>query len=131
MRTLGAPPPNLTGGVRVRSLDSPWWTGVMSELLLVPGLVGQTLTIEELTQMVPPYPDGKRPRSRTVARRLASILELVSKGPNGSRGHGATYRVTAPPSIGGSIGRQDVVDVVIGSDAKWLLEQVERMTKGK
>lgn len=80
--------------------------------------------------MIPSYEDGRRPRPRAVARRMASILELVSRGPNGSRGRGATYRIKAPASIE-SIGRDDVNDVAIGSDEKWLLEQVERMTKGR
>ena len=102
----------------------------MSEVLLVPGLVGRTLTIEEFSQMVPLYPGGTRPRTRTVARRMAPILELVERGPNGSRGRGATYRIKAPVIVE-SAGRNDINDVVIGSDEKWLLEQIERMTKGK
>lgn len=125
----GAPPPRLTGGRRVRSLDSPWWDRVMSEMLARPGLVGRTLSIEELAGMVPRYESGGRPRPRAVAKRLSPILELIERGPNGSRGRGATYRIvdrrvesTAGPA------RTDVEDVVIGSDTDWLLAQVERMT---
>ncbi len=131
MRTHGRPPAHLTGKARVRSLVSPWWERVTSELLLVPGLVGRTLPIEEIAGMLPAYPDGGRPRTRTAARRMSSILELVSRGPNGSRGNGATYRIVAPMIASEPIGRDDVPDVVIGSDNRWLLEQVERMTKGK
>lgn len=102
----------------------------MSGLLLVPGIVGRTLSIEELVGMLPTYRDGTRPRGRSVARRLAPILELVSRGPNGSRGRGATYRIRPPPSAE-VVGRIDVDDVAICSDEEWLLEQVERMTAAK
>lgn len=50
--------------------------------------------------MVPDYPDGRRPRPRTVARRLSPILTLVSRGPNGSLGRGATYRVVPSREVG-------------------------------
>lgn len=130
MHIRGMPPARLTGGSRVRSLDSPWWDLVMSELVAVPGLVGRTLSIEEIAGMVLSYPDGRRPRARTVARRLAPILELVERGPNGSKGRGASYRVLDLPPTREPIGRDDVVDTEISSDMKWLLEQVERMTGG-
>ena len=128
----GAPPPNLTGGQRVRALNSPWWDSMASRISSDPSMVGRTMTIEELTSDIASYPDGRRVRSRTVSRRLSHILELVERGPNGSRGRGATYRIL--PSPGGVIPppeRGDVTDVVIGSDKDWLLAQVERMTKGK
>lgn len=81
--------------------------------------------------MVPSYAGGGRPRSRTVARRMRPILELVSRGPNGSRGRGATYKVIRPDTASETVTRTDTDDVVIGSDRDWLLEQVERMTNGK
>lgn len=94
------------------------------------------MTIEEITATVAAYPNGRRVRSRSVARRLRGILELIERGPNGSRGRGATYRIVAPQSPTASTTdpveiRTDVEDVVIGSDRQWLLEQVERMTGGK
>jgi hypothetical protein len=129
-RTRGAPPANLTGGRRIRSLDSPWWDRVTTEIGLHPDLVGRTLTIEEITQLVPSYPDGRRPRPMAVARRMRCILELASRGPNGSRSRGARYRILAIPTPT-PVAREDVEDIVIRSDRKWLLEQIERMTKGK
>lgn len=96
-----------------------------------PDLVGRTLTIEEIASRVSSYPDGRSVRPRTASRRLAPILELVERGPNGSRGRGATYRIRALPAQADPPERDDVADVVIGSDHQWLLEQVERMTKGK
>jgi hypothetical protein len=81
--------------------------------------------------MVSAYPDGRRVRPRTVSRRLAPILELIERGPNGSRGRGATYRIRPLPTQGEPSERTDVPDDVIGSDHQWLLEQVERMTGGK
>jgi hypothetical protein len=95
-----------------------------------PDLVGKVLPIEEIARIVPPYPDGRRPRPQAVARRLRCILELVSRGPNGSRSRGATYRIL-PILTPAPMPREDVGDVVIRSDHRWLLEQVERMTKGK
>lgn len=61
-----------------------------------PGLVGSQVTIEELTSSLPCYPDGRRPRPRAAARRLRPILEVVARGPNGSLGKGAVYRVVRP-----------------------------------
>ena len=129
-RRRGASPRTLTGRDRVRSLDSPWWERVTSEMGLRPDLVGRTLTIEEITQIVPSYPDGRRPRPMTAARRLGRILELVSRGPNGSRSRGATYRILAIPDPT-PLMREDVEDIAIRSDRGWLLEQVKRMTKAK
>lgn len=109
----------------VRSGPSPWWDSVTSEVGGPAGLVGTLLTIEELTERIPCYPDGRRPRTRTVARRLRSILELVSAGPNGSRSVGATYRVMAyvpPPSY--------VSDEGMAIDEDWLAAAADRMTGG-
>lgn len=92
-RIKGAPPSRLTGQARVSSLDSPWWAQVASELVSRPGMVGRVATIEEITLEVPDYPDGRRPRPRAVSRRLSHILELVERGPNGSRSRGARYRI--------------------------------------
>jgi hypothetical protein len=81
--------------------------------------------------MVPRYPDGNRARAHTVVRRLSPALELVSRGPNGSRARGATYRVILPPGpVGVPLVRADVPDTGITSDLEWLLQQVERMTGG-
>jgi len=59
---------------------------------------------------------------------MRPILELVTRGPNGSRGRGATYRITPLVPHVESEARQDTDDVGIRSDPDWLLEQVERMT---
>lgn len=74
--------------------------------------------MEELTQIVPDYPDGRRPRPRTVARRLAPVLTLIERGPNGSLGRGATYRIVP----GRSVGPDD-----IPSDDEWLLQAADRV----
>lgn len=84
-----------------------------------PGLVGTEVTIEELTEGLPCYPDGRRPRPRAAARRLRPILELVRRGPNGSRGKGAVYRVVRPPE------EQGIEHGLI--DEGWLLESVKRV----
>ena len=97
---------------------SPWWATVCSELSFRSDLVGRDLTVEELTQTVPDYPNGRRPRARTVARRLAPILTLVSRGPNGSLGRGAVYRIIP----GREVGPED-----IPTDDEWLLEAAARM----
>ena len=76
---------------------SPWWHDVARELLMRPGLVGQEVTIEELTEGLPCYPDGRRPRPRAAARRLRHVLELVSRGPNGSRGKGFSVGAAHSP----------------------------------
>lgn len=99
--------------------DSPWWQQVAQELLDRPGMVGTTLTIEELTESLPCYPDGRRPRPRAAARRLSHVLELVSRGPNGSLGKGAVYRIVRPPE-------EPVIEHGM-IDEGWLRESVERM----
>jgi hypothetical protein len=96
----------------------------MSEMSSRPDLAGQAFTIEQITERLPAYPDGRRPRARAAARRLRPILELVERGPNGSLGRGATYRivpVTAPqPS-----------EEAVSADLDWLEEAAARMTKGR
>jgi hypothetical protein len=76
------------------------------------------VTIEELTERLPCYPDGRRPRPRAAARRLVHILELVCRGPNGSLGHGATYRIVRPP--------EPVPEHTLIDD-DWIQQSVERM----
>lgn len=98
--------------------DSPWWRDVAQELITRPGLVGSQLTIEAITEMVPCYPDGRQVRPRAVARRLAGILELVSRGPNGSLGRGAVYRIIRP--------RVPTPEHALVDD-EWLRLSVERM----
>lgn len=78
--------------------------------------------------MVPCYPGGRRPRQRTVARRLHRILELVERGPNGSLGRGATYRIVGNMRAA-PVGRQDVADETVRPADEWLLDAVERMTE--
>jgi hypothetical protein len=126
VKTKGAPPKNLTGQMPVSSIDSPWWDHVASEITSPHVLGGKTLTVEELTQFIPPYPDGRRARPRTVARRLRRVLELVSRGPNGSRGKGATYRVMLPEAPKPVI----EADCTVASDDDWLQQSIERMTRG-
>lgn len=89
------------------------------------------MSIEELSAEVPAYPGGRRARPRTVARRLRRILELVERGPNGSLGRGATYRVVGSLRATAAVGRQDVADETVVPADDWLLAAVERMTKGK
>lgn len=124
----GRPPATLTGQVPVSSLESAWWDHVMSWCTGEGGLVGRTLSIEELSGVIPSYPDGRRARPRTVARRLRPILELVERGPNGSRGRGATYRVMAIPVPPDLKEREDVGDDEIAPASDWLDEAVRRMT---
>ncbi len=103
----------------VSALDPPWWRRAAQEILDMPGMVGTTVSIEDLTRALPCYPDGRRPRPRAAARRLAPILELVSRGPNGSLGKGASYRIVEP----------DVDDIVEHGwiDEEWIAEGIERM----
>jgi len=87
------------------------------------------MSIEEVLVHVPCYPDGRRPRARAAARRLRPILELVERGPNGSLGRGATYRITAaaPPHPDGV--RTDIEDQGIAPADDWLADAVRRMTR--
>ena len=129
-KARGEAPKRLTGHMPVSPLDSPWWDRVMSEMTRDGGLVGKTLSIEELTQMVPSYEGGGRPRARTVARRLRPILELVSRGPNGSLGRGATYTVRVPVADPGpETTRPDIPIDEIAPATDWLEQAVRRMTK--
>lgn len=98
----------------------------MSEIISSGKLVGATLLIADIVQTLPSYPDGRRPRPRTAARRLAPILQLVSRGPNGSLGNGATYRIVPPIIPGLPLHTQDIVE--IPHDEEWLLQSIEKMT---
>lgn len=81
-----------------------------------------TLSIEELTEGLPCYPDGRRPRPRAAARRLRHVLQLVERGPNGSLGRGARYTVLPPP-------REAPEHLLIDDD--WLLQSVARIVGKK
>lgn len=109
-------------GRRPASGHSPWWARVASELSRRRDLVGRHLTMEELTQIVPDYPDGRRPRPRTVARRLAPVLTLITRGPNGSLGRGSTWSVVPNREVG--------PDEIL-TDEEWLLEAAERAAGGR
>lgn len=99
--------------------DSPWWRWVAREIASRPGWLGTIRTIEEIVQSLPRYPDGRQVmRGRVAARRLSDALELVSRGPNGSLGIGATYRIVMPPT--------DVGHELI--DEGWLEEAAGRMS---
>jgi hypothetical protein len=125
--TRGRPPSTLTGQLPV-SGDSPWWRRIASEICHDLDLVGRPLTIEEITQTLPRYPDGRRIRPRTAARRLLEYgaIELVERGPNGSLGRGAKYKILperpSPPA-------GDVEPMP--DNAEFLEDAVERMTRGK
>jgi hypothetical protein len=102
--------------------------------------VGRTLTIEELTQTLPSYEDGRRPRPRAAARRLLArgAVELVLRGPNDSLGRGATYRVVEPIVQAAAVSpppdwrpTTDAPDDELRPDMDWLEAAVERMTKPK
>jgi hypothetical protein len=123
-QTKGRPPSNLSGQLPV-SGDSPWWRTVASEMHLYGILVGMVFSIEEITQMVPAYPDGRRPAPRTVARRLLEYgaIELVERGPNGAKGRGAKYKILPEPSLA------PAEPVVENND--YLEKAVERMTREK
>lgn len=114
----------------VSATASPWWATVALQITGPSGLVGRTLTIEALTELIPCYPDGRRPRPRTVARRLGSVLRLVERGPNGSLSKGALYDVIARPQRPDA-GRDDLADDEIPVDLDWISSSVERMTKEK
>lgn len=99
----------------------------MVELLSRPGMFGSVLSIEEIAALVPSYPDGGRPRARAVARRLRPILELVDRGPNGSLGRGATYRIVSNVRAR-PVGEASVSEDVLAPDMDWLMKSVKRMT---
>lgn len=102
--------------------DSPWWQDVARDLTTGP-LVGMTISIEELTEGLPCYPDGRRPRPRAAARRLRSVLQLVERGPNGSLGKGAKYRIVTAPD--------DKPPEHQLIDDEWLRQSVERIVGKK
>lgn len=114
-----SPPDWVTAKRPPVSGDSPWWQQVAQELLTREDLVGKELTIEEVTAMLPCYPDGRRPRPRAAARRLKAVLKLVSRGPNGSLGKGAVYKVVKPQE-------QPAVEHPL-IDEEWLRQSVERI----
>ena len=103
----------------------------MSEIISKDGMVGKIISIEELSQMISRYPTGGAVRPRTVARRLRQILELVERGPNGSLGKGATYKIVNLPAPLESIARSDTIDDEIKCDNDWLEQSIERMTRKK
>lgn len=125
-RLKGSPPSTLTGRLPVSAEHSPWWDDVCSRLGQLGMLVGNLYTIEEITQMIPPYPDGRRPRPRAVARRLYEYLELVERGPNGSRGKGAKYKILSKEVY---VPGHD--DDVVPVDEEWLNSAVNKMTRTK
>ena len=88
-----------------------------------PGLVGSQVEMGELTQTLPCYPNGRRPKARTAARRLAPILELVERGSNGSLAR-ATYRIVRPPDA-----REAPADPFV--DEEWLEQAIQRTMRGK
>lgn len=116
----------------VSAEHSPWWAQVESDLHLSPGMVGKVVSTEELVQIIPAYPDGRRPRARAAVRRLRRILELVERGPNGSLSRGAKYRIVPliqTPSVMDSIDPE--LDTVVELDLDWLEQSIERMTTSK
>ncbi len=122
----GSPPKILKGHIKVSIENSPWWDRVVSEVLLLPNIIGRTLSIEDLSQIVSAYPGGNKPRGRTVARRLAPILTLISRGPKGSLGIGATYTIK-------NIDAEPASEITAEFDAlapddEWLKQSVKKMT---
>ena len=127
-KLTGRPPSSLTGRLPVSSDESPWWDSVAAALCAREDLLGRVMSIEDIAALVPSYPDGRRPRPRAASRRLRPILELVERGPNGSLGRGATYRIVAPGPMA-PVGRADVDDDEITPADDWLCDAVGRMTR--
>lgn len=124
-KTRGSAPKNLTGRRSVSALESPWWTDLSTRLAEFNLNVGDVLQIEKITERLPSYTDGRRPKPRTAARRLAKVLELVERGPNGSRSRGASYRILQATAVTPN------GDDHLAIDDDWLLQSIERMTGGK
>lgn len=122
----GQAPSNLTGQLPVSAEFSPWWSKTVSEMGMHGLLPDMILTIESITQMIPAYPDGRKPRPRTVARRLTELqaIELVERGPNGSRGKEAKYKILSAPTL--PTAEEPFID-----NNDFLEQAVQRMTKGR
>lgn len=117
----GGPPLKLTGQNPV-SGESPWWIAVAKDLFSKPGMIGKIVSIEELTAMIPDYPDGRRPRPRAVARRLKPYIDVISRGPRGSLGKKSTFIIRSFPN-------EPIREDAIRQDDEWLLESVMKMTE--
>lgn len=93
----------------------------------MPPVFPQGVTIEQLSACIQSYPDGRRPKPRTVARRLLEYgaIELVERGPNGSLGNGAKYKILPERSL------PPAMDSEMIENSDYLEKAVERMTKGK
>lgn len=117
----GAPPSHLKRkrkAMPISGPDSPWWRWVAREISERDGWLGTIRTIEDIVASLPRYPDGRQVlRGKAAARRLAPALQLVSRGPGGSLGIGATYRIVRPPDEV----KSDLVD------DEYLMQQANRM----
>lgn len=111
--------PARSGGVPRRPLRSPWWDGVLSTLSSRADLVDTLVTGEKLAELIQELPqsNGRKVRPMAAVRRLAPMLELVERGPNGSRSRGATYRIVTPPP-------REALEM--GSD-DWLKAAIDKM----
>ncbi len=88
-------------------------------------LWGTMVTPDDLVALIPQDPNKPKTMRRAVVRRLAPMLELVSRGPNGSRSIGAIYRIVRPPTKPPSSADE------IGTDDDFLAHAAARMTGGK
>ena len=134
----GSAPWHIRGNVPVSASESPHWERVAQLLLKVPGIKDRDWTVEELANMDElMYPDGRRPRGRTIPRRLKKILKLVERGPNRSLGKGARFRVIDPTPPARDLDRFDVDDVEVTAEMDlneplrqmWLDEQIRKMMR--
>lgn len=96
LKKRNSKPINIRGSLPVKAVISPWWESV-KDFLSSGEFIGKVFTIEEIAALVPKYPDGRSVRPRAASRRLKPILELISRGPNGSLGKGATYKIIGKP----------------------------------
>lgn len=55
--------------------------------------VSEIVTIEEIIKWMPPYKNGSAPFGKTIAAALSHRLEIVERGPNGSLGKGARFKI--------------------------------------